>query len=112
HCGLGPRAARFSSPSPPPPPKYSLFPYATLFRSFVYLFTKNVELALTFLGIACPGALVISAPVSLVAGIGNGARNGALLKGGEVIEQLAKIDVLVFDKKGTLTKGKPEVSRI
>lgn len=79
---------------------------------FVYLFTKNVELSLTFLVIACPGALVISAPVSLVAGIGNGARNGALLKGGEVIEQLAKIDVLVFDKTGTLTKGKPEVSRI
>ncbi|PAV30540.1 copper-translocating P-type ATPase [Virgibacillus profundi] len=76
----------------------------------VFVFTQNVELAITFLVIACPGALVISAPVSLVAGIGNGAKNGTLLKGGEVMENLAKIDVIVFDKTGTLTKGKPAVT--
>lgn len=75
----------------------------------VFIFSNNVELALTFLVIACPGALVISAPVSLVSGIGNGARNGALLKGGEVMENLAKVDVVVFDKTGTLTEGKPSV---
>src|SRR5699024_1902016 len=79
---------------------------------FVYLFTKNVELALTFLVIACPGALVISAPVSLVAGIGNGAKNGVLIKGGETMENLAKIDTFVFDKTGTLTEGKPSVTNI
>lgn len=78
----------------------------------VFIFSSNVELALTFLVIACPGALVISAPVSLVSGIGNGARNGALLKGGEVMENFAKIDVIVFDKTGTLTKGKPSVTNI
>lgn len=78
----------------------------------VFIFSRNAELALTFLVIACPGALVISAPVSLVSGIGNGARNGALLKGGEVMEDLAKIDVMVFDKTGTLTKGKPSVTSI
>lgn len=78
----------------------------------VFIFSRNVELALTFLVIACPGALVISAPVSLVSGIGNGARKGALLKGGEVMENLAKIDVIVFDKTGTLTKGKPSVTHI
>ncbi|MUV38363.1 Cadmium-exporting ATPase [Lentibacillus sp. JNUCC-1] len=78
----------------------------------VFLFTRNIEMTLTFLVIACPGALVISAPVSLVAGIGNGARNGALLKGGEVMERLAKVDVVVFDKTGTLTKGKPEVRSV
>lgn len=78
----------------------------------VFVFSRNVELALTFLVIACPGALVISAPVSLVSGIGNGARNGALLKGGEVMENLAKMDVIVFDKTGTLTKGKPSVTNI
>lgn len=78
----------------------------------VFIFSRNVELALTFLVIACPGALVISAPVSLVSGIGNGARNGALLKGGEVMENLAKVDVVVFDKTGTLTEGKPSVTKI
>ncbi|MEC5424554.1 cation-translocating P-type ATPase [Virgibacillus sp. C22-A2] len=78
----------------------------------VFVLTQRVELAITFLVIACPGALVISAPVSLVAGIGNGAKNGTLIKGGEVMENLAKIDVLVFDKTGTLTKGKPEVTGI
>jgi len=78
----------------------------------VWIVTKDVHLSLTFLVIACPGALVISAPVSLVAGIGNGARNGILIKGGEVMENLAKLNAMVFDKTGTLTKGKPEVTAI
>ncbi|MBD8069816.1 heavy metal translocating P-type ATPase [Bacillus sp. PS06] len=78
----------------------------------VFLITRNIELTLTFLVIACPGALVISAPVSLVSGIGNGAKKGILMKGGEVIESLAKVDVVVFDKTGTLTAGKPTVTSI
>lgn len=78
----------------------------------VWLITRDVHLALTFLVIACPGALVISAPVSIVAGIGNGARHGILIKGGEVMENLAKINAIAFDKTGTLTKGKPMVTAI
>lgn len=78
----------------------------------VGLITLNVHLALTFLVIACPGALVISVPVSIVAGIGNGAKNGILIKGGDKMENLAKVNTLVFDKTGTLTKGKPEVTDI
>ena len=78
----------------------------------VWIITRDVHLALTFLVIACPGALVISAPVSIVAGIGNGARNGILIKGGEVMENLAKLNAVVFDKTGTLTRGKPEVTAI
>ena len=56
-----------------------------------------------------PGALVIGVPVSNVAGIGNGARHGVLLKGDEVINDFSKLDTMVFDKTGTLTIGNPRV---
>ncbi|WP_440898079.1 heavy metal translocating P-type ATPase [Amphibacillus sp. Q70] len=78
----------------------------------VYIITQNLHLAITFLVVACPGALVIGAPVSNVAGIGNGAKNGVLVKGGEVMDNFSKVDTIVFDKTGTLTKGKPEVTDI
>ncbi|MGG5252195.1 heavy metal translocating P-type ATPase [Neobacillus sp. SM06] len=78
----------------------------------VFFLTKDLRIAITFLVIACPGALVIGAPVSTVAGIGNGAKNGVLVKGGETMDRFSKVDTLVFDKTGTLTKGKPEVTDI
>ena len=78
----------------------------------LYLFTRDLVLSLTLLVIACPGALVISTPVSIVAGIGNGAKHGVLIKGGEIMEELGKVKVLAFDKTGTLTEGKPKVTKI
>lgn len=78
----------------------------------VFLITFDVHLSLTFLVIACPGALVISAPVSVVAGIGKAARKGIIIKGGEVMESFSKVNALIFDKTGTLTNGKPEVTTV
>lgn len=78
----------------------------------VFLTTRDLELSLTLLVIACPGALVISTPVSIVAGIGNGAKHGVLIKGGEIIEKLGTVKVLAFDKTGTLTEGRPRVTNI
>ncbi|WP_223632574.1 heavy metal translocating P-type ATPase [Planococcus sp. 4-30] len=87
-------------------------PAVVVLSIVVYALTRDLHLAITFLVIACPGALIIGAPVSSVAGIGNGARNGVLVKGGEVMDRFSKVDTLVFDKTGTLTKGKPEVTDI
>ncbi|HLQ84351.1 MAG TPA: heavy metal translocating P-type ATPase [Pseudogracilibacillus sp.] len=76
----------------------------------IWLFSQNIELAITALVLGCPGALVIGVPVSNVSGIGNGARNGVLLKGSEVISDFSKADTVIFDKTGTLTIGNPEVA--
>lgn len=84
---------------------------AVLVLSFiVWLISKDIQLAITILVLGCPGALVIGVPVSNVAGIGNGARHGVLLKGSEVINDFSKLDTMVFDKTGTLTIGNPRVA--
>lgn len=86
-------------------------PTVLVLAFIVWAMTQNVELAITILVLGCPGALVIGVPVSNVAGIGNGARNGVLLKGSEVINNFSKVDTIVFDKTGTLTVGNPEVAK-
>jgi len=85
-------------------------PAVLVIAFIVWLFTRDFELAITILVLGCPGALVIGVPISNVAGIGNGARHGVLLKGSEVIHDFSRVDTMVFDKTGTLTIGNPKVA--
>jgi len=68
--------------------------------------------ATVFIVAAAPCALVISVPITLVASLGTGARQGVLIKGGVYVEELAKIKVVALDKTGTLTRGEPEVTDV
>ena len=68
--------------------------------------------AVSVLIIACPCALGLATPISIMVGIGRGAREGVLIKDAEGLELMEKVDVLVVDKTGTLTEGKPAVQQI
>lgn len=68
--------------------------------------------ATVFIVAAAPCALVISIPITLVASLGTGARQGVLIKGGVYVEELAKVKVVAMDKTGTLTRGEPEVTDV
>jgi len=85
-------------------------PAVLVLAFIVWAVSKDIELAITILVLGCPGALVIGVPVSNVAGIGNGARHGVLLKGSEVIGDFSRLDTIIFDKTGTLTIGNPKVA--
>lgn len=87
-------------------------PAVLLLGLIVGIVSKDVKLAVTILVLGCPGALVIGIPVSNVAGIGNGAKHGILLKGSETIQNFGKTDTIIFDKTGTLTQGNPSVSEV
>ena len=68
--------------------------------------------AISVLIIACPCALGLATPMSVMVGVGKGARNGVLVKNAEALEKMSRIDTLVVDKTGTLTAGKPAVDEV
>lgn len=76
------------------------------------VFQDWIYRALSFLVVSCPCALVISVPLTFFSGIGGAAKKGILVKGGNYLEALAKVDTIVFDKTGTLTKGVFNVQEI
>jgi len=76
--------------------------------SYVYAFVN----ALAVLIIACPCALGLATPMSVMVGVGKGAQNGVLIKNAEALEKMDKIDVLIIDKTGTITEGKPSLEKI
>lgn len=75
-------------------------------------FAEALEKAIAILVIACPCALGLATPTSIMAGSGRAAELGILFKGGEHLEQTHKIDAIILDKTGTVTKGKPELTDI
>jgi Cu+-exporting ATPase len=74
--------------------------------------TYGLVAAVSVLIIACPCALGLATPMSIMVGVGRGAQSGVLIKSAEALERLEKIDTLVVDKTGTLTEGKPRVTAI
>lgn len=76
--------------------------------SYVYAFVNAVAVLI----IACPCALGLATPMSVMVGIGKGAQNGVLIKNAEALEEFNKIDTLIIDKTGTITEGKPSVEKV
>jgi P-type Cu+ transporter len=74
--------------------------------------SRSVGVAVAVLVIACPCALGLATPTALMVGSGMGAKRGILIRKGEAIQTMKEIKIIVFDKTGTITKGKPEVTEI
>ncbi|OED29877.1 cation transporter [Methanosphaera sp. WGK6] len=89
-----------------------LVPVALAIAIVTYLVTWNIERAVTILVVFCPCALILATPTAIMAAIGQATKHGVLIKSGEALENMGKVDCITFDKTGTLTYGNLEVSDI
>lgn len=87
-----------------------LVPVALLIAILSYVFTKNIITAVTVLVVFCPCALVLATPTAIMAAIGQATKHGVIIKSGEALEKMGKVDTIAFDKTGTLTYGRLDVS--
>ena len=89
-----------------------LVPAALLIAIASYIATGNIVTAVTVLVVFCPCALVLATPTAIMAAIGQATKHGVIIKSGEALEKMGKVDTIAFDKTGTLTYGRLEVSDI
>lgn len=89
-----------------------LVPVALLTAVITGIATNNIVRAVTVLVVFCPCALVLATPTAIMAAIGQATKHGVIIKSGEALEKMGKVDTIAFDKTGTLTYGKLEVSDI
>lgn len=89
-----------------------LVPVALLIAILAYFFTGNIVRAVTVMVVFCPCALVLATPTAIMAAIGQATKHGVIIKSGEALENMGKVDTIAFDKTGTLTYGRLEVSDI
>ncbi|MFM8212744.1 MAG: heavy metal translocating P-type ATPase [Actinomycetes bacterium] len=87
-------------------------PIALTIAGLAWLITGEISRAIAVLVAATPCPLILAVPIAVVAGMSNAAKNGAVIKGGAALEQLARAEVVLLDKTGTLTYGGPEVGEI
>ena len=89
-----------------------LVPVALMIAMITGFATGNIVRAVTVLVVFCPCALVLATPTAIMAAIGQATKHGVIIKSGEALEKMGKVDTITFDKTGTLTYGKLQVSDI
>lgn len=89
-----------------------LVPLALLIAIVAYIATGNIVTAVTVLVVFCPCALVLATPTAIMAAIGQATKHGVIIKSGNALETMGKVDTITFDKTGTLTCGRLEVSDV